>query len=300
MIVDKITDHVAQTMGRMMNEYSALPQRFSVSLPTTGTTIETSVIGAVLALLVDQIQELENVTHSIDKSRMWFNGTIFGATGAQLDGVGEIVDVARNGNTDAVYSLLIAAKIAEHYSTGTVEELLYLVTLLYGAPFVQMFENYPGEVSFYLTSSLLDPSLYSFAQTIVSSAMSAGVRLGFISITASANVFQCGYIDITKEPPEQVQIGAGCGDVNDAGTLILATTATASSGSNVLTGLGSIVGVVDGMIVTGSKFPRCFVQSFVSLPVPIVYLTENATSSGSTTANFNTAAIGGGFAAIIV
>jgi hypothetical protein len=210
--VTKITDHVAQALKRLLYQYRALPASYEVPLAVTGGTVNASALGAVLAVIVDQIQDIENGLFSVDEGRMYFDGVTFPAEGAQLDGLGDLLGIERNGLTDEVYRLFITAKIAEDNSSGTVEELLFLVRLLFQSPLIQMFEAFPAEVRFHLTSAILDPTLYIAAQEMIRRSMPAGVLLGGITVTSATSVFMFS----DKDGPS---VGGGFGDANNTAPL---------------------------------------------------------------------------------
>lgn len=210
--VTKITNHVSLALARMLYQYRILPATYTLPLAITGGTIETSVLGAIIAALVDQVQGIENELFAIDNGRMYFNGTTFPAEGEQLDGIGDILGIARNGLEDSVYRLFLAAKVAQNNSSGTTEDIIYLVRLLFQAPLIQMFDAYPGEVNFHLTSAVLDESLYSTAEEMVRNALPAGVLLGGISVTSAPSVFM--FRD--KDGPN---VGGGFGDAANTAPL---------------------------------------------------------------------------------
>lgn len=204
----KISTHVATALSRMLYQYRALPTTYEVPLPVTGGTVNTCAVGAIIAALVDQLQDIENQLFAVDNGRMYFDGTSQPAEGQQLDGLGDILGIARNGLVDAEYWLFLAAKIAQDNSDGTIEDVLYLVKTLFQAPFIQMVESYPAEIRFHLTSALLDSSLYLVAQEMVRRSLPAGVLLGGITVTNAASVFM--FRD--KDGPN---VGGGFGDANN-------------------------------------------------------------------------------------
>ena len=187
--VTRIPDHVAKALARLLYQYRSLPGAYTVPLPITGGSVDTSVLGAIIAAITDQIQDLENQLFAIDNGRMYFDGSTFPAEGKQLDGLGDLVDQPRNGMSDSEYELFITAKIAQDYSTGTIEDLVFLVRLLFKAPLIQMFEAYPGEVRFHLTSAGVDPALYATAAAMVQKSLAGGVALGGITVTSASSVF---------------------------------------------------------------------------------------------------------------
>lgn len=71
--------------------------------------------------------------------------TLAGAEGEQLDGLGEIVGVEREGRTDADYRVRIGAQILLNNASGTIEDLLQLAVAL-GATTTVLTEVYPAKI----------------------------------------------------------------------------------------------------------------------------------------------------------
>ena len=189
MLAPQITTHVSEAAARMMTQYKNLPGTYTVYLPNTETTIETSYIGAVVSILADRIQGVENAIYPIDSMRQFYNGSEFVATGAQLDGVGEIIGLSRGNYTDAEYLTLITAQIAATYSDGSIETVLSLVQLMFQTKYIQMYENYPAEVSFAVFVLAVDPQIIPLSVELVRKSLSAGVNLGFITTPSGSNPF---------------------------------------------------------------------------------------------------------------
>ena len=214
--VTRIDNHVDLALARLLYQYRILPERYSLDLPVTGKTIQTSVIGALLAAIVDQLQHVENELFAVDNGRMYFDGTGSPAEGAQLDGIGQLVGIERNGMTDTAYRMFITAKIAQNNSSGTIEEIIYLVRLLFRAAIIRMTESYPAEINFYLPNAQLDSSLYGIAQDMIRQSLPAGVMLGSITTTNASEVF--AFCD--KDAPSSV---GGFGDAANTAPLYAET-----------------------------------------------------------------------------
>lgn len=77
---------------------------------------------------INQVQEIENMLDDLRKKR-W----VFSAEGIQLDGIGDIVGLERNGMTDDAYRVAIINKILLNISSGQPEALIeYLNYILAG------------------------------------------------------------------------------------------------------------------------------------------------------------------------
>lgn len=168
MIVTKITTHVTDAQARLLQQYKGKPR-----------------IQGLLQALVNQIQDLEDSTFAIDAGRQLIN-----AQGIQLDGIGQIVGINRNGLSDAVYLLFIYGKIGENFSDGTIPALLTIIQNLFRAASLIFQDVYPAGVSVQVLGTPLDPSLYSLAISLVKSSLGAGIKLTFIGGSPTTDVFR--------------------------------------------------------------------------------------------------------------
>ena len=71
--------------------------------------------------------------------------TLTSAEGVQLDGLGEVVGVEREGRNDADYRVRIGAQILLNNASGTIENLLALAVAL-GATTTTLTEVYPAKI----------------------------------------------------------------------------------------------------------------------------------------------------------
>lgn len=127
----------------------------------------------VLAMLTDQIQELENDLEIQE-------GTVYSITeseGVQLDRIGDLVGLLRNGLSDADYRSRLNAQVIAINSQGTRETFIALSIALWGGTVVVRDENYATSVvspNVTITDSL--PVIYQ-KYTFFDTARTAGVRL---------------------------------------------------------------------------------------------------------------------------
>jgi hypothetical protein len=209
MLATKILTHVIDALNRRMQQYKAIPAQYTLSLPNTGTDIEVSHHGAIIAILADGVQALENAIFDLDHKRQLFDGSTFPAIGAQLDGIGELVGIARNGLPDADYLVFILGTIAKNTSDTTITAVVNITSLLFQVPTIISFELFPAEMAFQIPdNSPLDVRLFSVVANIIQSALGAGIGLGFISTFPSDAAFR--FTSVGALP-----IGAGFGDLND-------------------------------------------------------------------------------------
>lgn len=82
-------------------------------------------IEEMLSSYVQEVQELENVLYSLFDEKL-----LDTAVGAQLDLLGRIVQEPRRSSDDEVYRKLIRGRIAANRSSGTIPELLNLLTII--------------------------------------------------------------------------------------------------------------------------------------------------------------------------
>jgi hypothetical protein len=177
MLATIISNHVQQALQRLIQQYVGLPR-----------------LSGLLTAIVDQIQDLENAAYDTNETRQLYNGSIYPAVGAQLDGIGQIVGIARNGQSDAEYLTLILGKIGENFSDTTQNQLMNIVRTVFQASsvFVQT-PNTPGSpghqatVGFGVGSPQVDPSLYPLIEQIIENSIGAGIALMYLISFSEAN-----------------------------------------------------------------------------------------------------------------
>jgi hypothetical protein len=112
MLAPKITTHVADATSRLLSQYSDSPR-----------------IVALVQAIVSEIQTLEEAIYGIDDGRSLFGHPV----GAQLDRLGELIGVARNGLSDASYLSVLRGAIAEDNSDGTSRTVVGAAAALFEA-----------------------------------------------------------------------------------------------------------------------------------------------------------------------
>lgn len=167
MLATEITNHTQQALNRLMEQYRDLPRM-------TG----------VITALVDQIQDLEDAVFSLDQGRQ-----LMFAVGQQLDNIGIIIGLQRNGLSDMEYLIFLLGTIAENYSDTTIETILGIVQSLFGSSTVTLQELFPAAVGIGVGSPTVDPSLYPVIFNIVQNSLGAGIALGFVDIYDAGDQF---------------------------------------------------------------------------------------------------------------
>lgn len=197
MLITPITDQVAQALKRLLTQYQQQPR-----------------ITALITALVQQLQELDDAGFPVNDGRQLWNGTTYPAVGAQLDGIGELVGIQRNGLSDAEYLIFILGTIAENFSDTTITTITNIVQIFFQPLQLLSFENFPAEVAFQVAGSNLDPSLFVTVADAIQASLGAGIRLGYISTFSNTNAFKLG-----SALPFPILTGsAGFGDATSPGT----------------------------------------------------------------------------------
>lgn len=159
-----------------------LASQFQIALPDSSmTNFQKLIFSLMTQAQVINTQEL----------LLYNNRALNTAQGVQLDGLGQILGIARiPGQSDSSYQLALQFQIFVNQSSGTPEELIYMLEFLSKATTVWYNEDYPG--SFQLaTNGLTFPKYtanvsgpFQYVQAIQDSSP-AGVE--FIGITATYN-----------------------------------------------------------------------------------------------------------------
>lgn len=92
-----------------------------------------------------QFNDLENSAYDFF-TKIWLED----AEGEQLDVLGVIVGINRNGRSDIDYKTALQMKIEINVSSGQPERLIQAVRLLYGKEEIKYNPNYPAKVRIYV------------------------------------------------------------------------------------------------------------------------------------------------------
>lgn len=190
MLVSQIDNHVEQAIARFMAEYLSIPTQYSVNYPISDITLQVSGVTGMMAAFVDQIQELENESFDVNTGRQLWDGTSTPAIGAQLDGIGEIVGLKRNGLGDAEYTLFLFAEIAANFSRATILDIFTCASYLFNTTqiFIQNYE--PATVAIEVAGSQLPSSLNAQAAALLRRVVAGGVGIIFVAETTQPNAFR--------------------------------------------------------------------------------------------------------------
>jgi hypothetical protein len=93
---------------------------------------------AMLQIFIDKIQEIENVLDDVQRLR-WVDD----ATNAQLDVLGAIVGVDRDGRLDDAYRIVIKARIRANFASGIPSDFFEVFGILLGDDASTELHDYP-------------------------------------------------------------------------------------------------------------------------------------------------------------
>lgn len=174
MLITQITDHVQAALDRLLQQYHGKPN-----------------IAAVITALVDPIQDLEDAIFGVAAGTLFYNGTTYPAAGTQLDNIGTIVGIQRNGLTDAEYLIFIIGQIVINNSDGSIPVMLNAANIFFDPALLLAFDMYPAEFNLEIAGSTLDSDFYTTVATKLQQALGAGIGLGFMATFDETNAFRC-------------------------------------------------------------------------------------------------------------
>lgn len=110
------------------------------------------------------------------------------ATGVQLDGLGVIIGINRGSLNDTDYRARLYLKIAQNFSEGAVENLIWIFKELMDADSVILSEVFPAEFGMLAINAtpITDPVTIANA---VFAAKAAGIGISFLAETDAAPYF---------------------------------------------------------------------------------------------------------------
>lgn len=127
---------------------------------------------SVLGALATQVQALEDVLWDLHVERR-----LARATGAQLDGIGRLVDLSREGLAEETYRRYLRAQILLLRCNGTPEDLIAVVSALVGSHVGVRLDEYRGALTALGLRGALGNGVVDDAVTVIRKAKPAGVRV---------------------------------------------------------------------------------------------------------------------------
>ncbi len=186
----EITNHIQQALARAMQQYQSISTQYTINYPLSGVQLEVSGWTGLLCAFVDQIQQLENTCFDVNNGRQLYNGTTTPAVGAQLDGLGQIVGLNRNGLSDQEYILFLFGTIAANFSKATYLDIFNTASYLFGTTQVFIQDYAPQSVAIEVAGSQLPSNLNAQAVAILKTVPAGGVGILFVAQTSQANAFR--------------------------------------------------------------------------------------------------------------
>lgn len=156
-MINIISSHYNEALARLLQQYKDQPN-----------------IAKFIGIYATQVQELEQIIHDMFTNRM-LNDSV----GIQLDRLGEIVGVARQGFADNEYRVLILVKIGQNSSQGTPEDVINIVKLLpLTVPSERVHYQNLGTASIMVyTAAEIPPEDVTFIYDNIQEVVAAGVRI---------------------------------------------------------------------------------------------------------------------------
>jgi hypothetical protein len=153
------TQHLEEALDQLLEQFKGRPR-----------------LEAMIASYMTQIQDLETAFHDLLTERF-----ISTAIGAQLDGIGQIVVLPRNGLTDEEYRTALRGKIRVNLSNGTPPELITIVRLMVNDPalLIRLVEVEETTVEIEVLEGTLFPTNPELIGAFLILAKAAGVRIIF-------------------------------------------------------------------------------------------------------------------------
>jgi hypothetical protein len=139
---------------------------------------------SLLNAMTAVVQSFEDLSYPVLGGR-----SLATAVGLQLDHLGEIVGLGRNGLDDPTYKLYLIGTIAKNNSDSTTATLLNIVQALFEAKTANIISpltgghdhrRAPAVIGIEVGSPTVDPSLYATAISILKDALAATVRIMFV------------------------------------------------------------------------------------------------------------------------
>lgn len=96
-----------------------------------------------------QFNEIENVGFDL-----YFNTWLNTAEGAQLDVIGKIINISRQGRDDEAYKSLIQTKIQINIASGEPESVINAVKIIFETENVEYYPEYPGKFRIWTDGTL--------------------------------------------------------------------------------------------------------------------------------------------------
>jgi hypothetical protein len=179
--LQQVTDHEEQAYNLLLEQYLEKPR-----------------IAALLASYSQEVQELEDAIWGVRIGRM-----LDDAEGVQLDVIGRLVGLLREGRADNVYRVLLAGKIRVNWSHGHPDDVIAVVRLVQGTENSHRYlDVYPASLEVIFQDDFVEtdrgfvaPELARLVAQLVRQARSAGVHSMVLAVNEGETPMQMAYGD---------------------------------------------------------------------------------------------------------
>ena len=167
--VEDIDNHQEVADSRLPSQYASAPGVY----PNKWGADQISGWEGTIYSLVGPAQTLEDIMEQVLTER-----SLSASEGVNLDKIGEIVGVDRQGDSDGDYKDKIVGKIAENNSDGTARDLIEITTILLGDELVRVIiaEDFPAKIRIYVFVNGTDHNPVGLLESL-QRAKAAGVGL---------------------------------------------------------------------------------------------------------------------------
>ena len=178
-------------------------------------------LDSIRAASADGFQQLETALLDLQLLR-----TIDTATGIQLDGIGQIINVPRlGGQTDDSYRFALKTVTIILTKSGEPEAVIEAYLLVMGAAEAEYLEIYPAafQLSALPTVDINDPDTSAFITATMNAVKAAGVRM-VLATVAAFTLAQASETNANGDGPLSATQGFGDANANTADTLLRTAT----------------------------------------------------------------------------
>jgi len=161
-----ISDHVARALSHLTSQFQ-----------------DKDFIRALVEAIAEEIQEAEDTAADLCLLR-----ELRTCTGAQLDGLGEIVGELRGGRTDSDYRMGIYLKMLKNTSKGEPRRMMAALAIITAASWVNYIGVYPAAYQLETDGATAPDNLYETMETISPAGVSV-VGIVYVDPDEEALVF---------------------------------------------------------------------------------------------------------------
>lgn len=154
--ITPITNYIERAQQRLISQFKEKPN-----------------INLLLEILVQPLQAFENVLIAVLQQR-WIDT----AQGVQLDGLGEILGIARQGLTDDPYRDALRLQIGINTSTGIASIVIDLIGIITQSTIVELSEYFPACIDVYVNGDHINEYIVVTIMRIIAAGVCLMLRVG--------------------------------------------------------------------------------------------------------------------------